>query len=79
MYVCMYTYIYRERERERERESETEREAVDQSLEKGLDFAPVQNKINKSEFARRMKTKSHFENEPTLFFSQSLAFKPRST
>ena len=41
-------------------------------LEKGFDYAPIQNKINKPElrkgfedFARRMRLKWYFRNEPT--------------
>ena len=50
-------------------------------LEKGLDFAPIQNKINEpelrtdfEEFCRRMRTKWHFRNEPTLEFSETPVF-----
>ena len=54
-------------------------------LEKGLDFAPIQNKINEpelsdfEEFYRRMGTKWHFRNEPTLEFSGTPVFLPKST
>ena len=55
-------------------------------LEKGLDFAPIQNKINEpelrsdfEEFCRRMRTKWHFQNEPTLEFSETPVFPPKST
>ena len=55
-------------------------------LEKGLDFAPIQNKINESElrsdfeeFCCRMRTKWHFRNEPTLEFSETPVFSPKST
>ena len=55
-------------------------------LEKGLDFAPIQNKINEpelrchfQELSRRMRTKWHFRNELTPFFSESPAFRPKST
>ena len=51
-----------------------------------MDFAPIQNKINEpelrsdfEEFSRRMRTKRHFRNEPTPFFSGSPAFIPKST
>ena len=51
-------------------------------LEKGLDYAPIQNKINKPElrrdsegYARRMRHKSYFRNEPTSSFSE----RPSST
>ena len=54
-------------------------------LEKGLDFAPIQNKVNQpqlmrdfKEFCRRMRLKWCFRNEPTPEFSDSLAFSPRS-
>ena len=52
-------------------------------LEKGLDFAPIQNKINEpelrsdfEEFCRRMRTKRHFRNEPT---PETPIFSPKST
>ena len=55
-------------------------------LKKELDFAPKQNKTNEpelradfEEFARRMRTKWHFRNEPTRFSSVSPAFRPKST
>ena len=55
-------------------------------LEKGLDFAPIQNKINEpelrkdfEEFCRRMRIKWHFRNEPTQDFSSKPAFSPKST
>ena len=55
-------------------------------IEKGLDFAPIQNIINEpelrsdfEEFALRMRTKWHFRNEATPFFSGSPAFRPKST
>ena len=55
-------------------------------LEKELDFAPIQNKLNEhelrsdfEEFSRRMRTKWHFRNEPSPFFSQSPAFRPKFT
>ena len=54
-------------------------------LEKGLDFAPIQNKLNEpelrkdfKEFCRRMRLKWHFRNEPTPEFSDRLAFSPKS-
>ena len=54
-------------------------------LEKGLDFAPIQRKINEpelrkdfEEFCRRMRIKWHFRNEPTLDFSNIPAFAPKS-
>ena len=50
-------------------------------LEKGLDFAPIQNKINEpelrtdfEEFSRRMRTKWHFRYEPTAEFSETPVF-----
>ena len=55
-------------------------------LEKGLDFAPIQNKINEpelrsdfEEFCCRMRNKWRFRNEPTLEFSEMLVFSPKST
>ena len=55
-------------------------------LEKGLDFASIQNKVNEPElrsdfeaFCRRMRTKRHFRNEPTKEFSETPAFSPKST
>ena len=55
-------------------------------LEKGLDFAPIQNKIYEPElrsdfegFCRRMRTKWPFRNEPTLEFSKTPVFSPKST
>ena len=54
-------------------------------LEKGLDFAPIQRKINErelrkdfEEFCRRMRIKWHFWNEPTSDFSNIPAFPPKS-
>ena len=47
-------------------------------LEKGLDYAPIQNKINEPElkkefeyFCRRMRLKWNFRNEPTPSFSEN--------
>ena len=55
-------------------------------LEKGLDFAPIQRKINEpelrkdfEEFCHRMRIKWHFRNEPTSDFSNIPAFAPIST
>ena len=55
-------------------------------LEKGLDFAPIQNKINEPElrrdfeqFCRRMRLRWHFRNEPTQEFSNIPAFAPKSS
>ena len=54
-------------------------------LEKGLDFAPIQNKLNKlelrrdfKEFCGRMRLKWHFRNEPTSEFSDRPVFSPKS-
>ena len=51
-------------------------------LEKGLDFAPIQNKINEpelrtdfEEFCRRMRTRWHLRNEPTPEFSETPVFQ----
>ena len=56
-------------------------EAEIKVLEKGLDFAPIQNKINEpelrkdfDEFCRRMRIKWHFRNEPTQDFIDMPAF-----
>ena len=55
-------------------------------LEKGLDYAPIQNKINElelkqdfEEFCRKIHLKWHFRNEPTPEFSTMPAFNPKST
>ena len=57
-----------------------------QILEKGLDFAPIQNKINElelrsgfEEFSLKMRTKWHFGNESTQEFSETPVFSPKST
>ena len=54
-------------------------------LEKGLDFAPIQNKINEPElrtnfedFCRRMRIKWHFSNEPSPTLSEIPSFIPKS-
>ena len=54
-------------------------------LEKGLDFAPIQRKINELElredfeqFCRRMRVKWYFRNEPSESFSNKPAFCPKS-
>ena len=54
-------------------------------LEKGLDFAPIQNKLNEpelrrdfKEFCRCMCLKWHFRNEPTPEFSDWPVFSPKS-
>ena len=56
------------------------------AIEKRLDFESIQNKIKdpklRSDFedsARRMRTKWYFRNEPVPFFSESPAFRPKST
>ena len=55
-------------------------------LEKGLDFAPVQNKVNEpelrkdfDEFCRQMRIKWHFRNEPSEKFSTIPAFRSKSS
>ena len=55
-------------------------------LEKSLNFAPIQNKINETElrtdfneFFRRMRTKCYFKDEPTKEFSNIPAFSHKST
>ena len=54
-------------------------------LEKGLDFAPIQRKINETElrkdfgeFCRRMRIKWHFRNALTSNFDNTPAFAPKS-
>ena len=54
-------------------------------LEKGLDFAPIQRKINEPElreyfekFCHRMSVKWHFRNDPSESFSNKPAFSPKS-
>ena len=56
-----------------------------QIIEKGFDFAPVRRKNNQhelrsdiEEFCRKVKTKWHFRNEPTLDFSNVPYFKHKS-
>ena len=51
------------------------------TLEKGLDFAPIQNKINQTElrkdfeeFCRRMRIKWYFRNDISENFSEKPAF-----
>ena len=55
-------------------------------LEKGLDFAPIQNKVNEpelrkdfDEFCRQMRIKWHFRNEPSEKFSTIPAFQSKSS
>ena len=55
-------------------------------LEKGLDYSPIQNKINEPElsrefeqFCRSMRLKQHFRNEPTTYFQETPVFAPKST
>ena len=55
-------------------------------LEKGLDFAPFQRKVNEpelridfEEFCRRMGIKSYFRNEISENFSEVPAFSPKSS
>ena len=55
-------------------------------LEKGLDYAPIQNKINDSElrrefedFARRLRLQWYFRNKPTSSFSETRSFTPKSS
>ena len=54
-------------------------------IAKGLDFAPIQNKIkgpklgkDSEKFCRRMRIKWHFSNDVTLQFSEVHAFIPKS-
>ena len=55
-------------------------------LGKGLEYAPIQKKINESElrkdfseFCRRMRNKWYFRNEPTPQFSEVPRFKTKSS
>ena len=55
-------------------------------LEKGLDFAPIQRKINElelrkdfNEFYRRMRINWNFRNEPSQNFSETPAFRVNSS
>ena len=55
-------------------------------LEKGLDYVPIQNKINEPElrrdfenFCRQMRLKWFFRNEPTPSFSETPACKTKSS
>ena len=55
-------------------------------LEKGLDFAPVRNKLNEPElrkgfdkFCQQMRTKWHFRNEPSENVSAIPAFRSKSS
>ena len=59
---------------------------INKVLEKGLDFAPIQNKVNEpelrkdfDEFCRRMRIKWHFRNEPSESFSTIAAFRSKSS
>ena len=54
-------------------------------LEKALDFAPIQRKINEpklredfEEFCRCIRVKWHFRNEPSESFSNKTAFSLKS-
>ena len=55
-------------------------------LKKGLDYALIQNKINEpvlrrdfEDFARRVRLKWYFRNEPTSSFSEHPSFTPKSS
>ena len=61
-------------------------EAEIKVLEKGLDYAPIQNKANEpelrsdfEEFSRRMPLKWHFPNDPTSDFGEKSSFSPKSS
>ena len=55
-------------------------------IKKGLDFAPIQRKVNEPEclgkilknFCRRMRIKWHFQNDPTDNFSEKPVFSSKS-
>ena len=55
-------------------------------LDKVLDYAPIQNKINEpklrkdfEQFCRRMRLKRHFRNELTPYFKETPVFALKST
>ena len=55
-------------------------------LKKGLDFAPIQRKLNEPELRRdfkdfccRMTLKWYFRDEPTPFFSKQPSFSSKSS
>ena len=55
-------------------------------LEKKLDFAPMQRKVNElelrqdfEEFCKRMRIKRHFCNESSDNFSETPAFRPKTS
>ena len=55
-------------------------------LEKGLDYAPIQNKINEPELKRdferfvgQTRLKWYFRNKPNSSFSERLSFTPKSS
>ena len=59
-------------------------EAEIKVLVKGLDYAPIQNKVNDpelrsdfEEFCSRMRLKWYFRNDPTLDFSEKPSFTPK--
>ena len=61
-------------------------EAEIKVLEKGLDYAPIENKVNEpklrsdfEEFCRRMRLKWYFRNDPTPDFSEKPSFTPKSS
>ena len=61
-------------------------EAEIKVLEKGLEYAPIQNKVNEpelrsdiEEFCRSMRFKWYFRNDPTRDFSEKLSFTPKSS
>ena len=60
-------------------------ETENKVLEKSLNFAPIQNKINELElrtdvnkFHESMRTKWYFKDEPTKEFSNIATFSPKS-
>ena len=55
-------------------------------LEKGLDYAPIQNKVNEpklrqdfDEFSRKMRLKWYFRNEAAEDFSETPSFRSKSS
>ena len=56
------------------------------ALEKGLDYAPIQNKVNEpelridfEEFCKMMRLKWCFRNDPTHDFSEKTSFTTKSS
>ena len=87
-YIYIYIFIDRwiDKYRYRYIDIEVLTEIEINILEKDLDYAPIQNKINElkfkqdfQEFCRKMRLKWHFRSETTPEFSTTPAFNPKST